>query len=290
MKIRFVILQKRIWQDWRVFSKNHIAMLGCFLVLFFIFVSVSYPILRKTVMAHAIYNPLVAYDPDAQPGFSLRHPLGVCCFGRDVLSLLLAATKPTFIVGLSAALTTAILGTTIGLVAAYSRGNIDLLLVQISKAFLIIPPPLIMVLVGSRFRELGPIHLGMIYGLIAGFGGSAIVIRTQALKILTLPFISASRIAGCNANQILGKHVLPHTLPLTATYTTLAVRDAVIADGFLSFFGFTRSYLNWGYIVYESRLSSAGLLAVLMILLFTAAFYMISQGFHELVDPRLRSK
>ena len=77
-------------------------------------------------------------------------------------------------------------------------------------------------------------------------------------------------------------NLLPHTLPLIATYTTLAVRDAVIADGFLSFFGFTRSYLNWGYIVYESRLSSTGLLAVILLSLFTAAFYMISQGFHEL--------
>jgi len=181
------------------------AILGCYVLLFFVLISVVYPVLRKTVMAHAIYNPLVAYDPESGPGFSLRHPLGMCCSGRDVLSLLLAATKSTFIVGVSAALTTAIVGTTIGLVAAYSRGNVDLLLVQISKAFLIIPPPLIMVLVGSRFRELEPIHLGMVYGLIAGLGGSAIVIRTQAIKVMAFPFISASRIAGAKGFHILGR-------------------------------------------------------------------------------------
>jgi peptide/nickel transport system permease protein len=253
-----------------------------------VLISVVYPVLRKTVMAHAIYNPVVAYDPDSGPGFSLRHPLGVCCYGRDGLSLLLAATKPTFIVGVSAGLTTAIVGTAIGLAAAYARDNVDLLLVQISKAFLIIPAPIVMVLVGSRFRELSAIHLGIIYGLIAGLGGMAIVIRTQTLKVLVLPFISASRIAGSSGFHILKKHAFPHILPLIATYTTLAVRDAVIVDGFLSFFGFTRSYLNWGYIVYESGFSIASLSAVLMISLFAAAFYMISQGFRDLVDPRLR--
>ena len=290
LRIWYGLLWKSIRQDWHEFSKNRVAILGCYLLLFFVLISAMYPVLRKTVMAHAIYNPLVAFDPDAKPGISARHPLGICCYGKDGLSLILAGTKPTFTVGISAALTTAIVGTIIGLVGAYSRGNVDILLVQISKAFLIIPPPLIMVLVGSRFRDLSPFHLGMIYGLIAGLGGSAIVIRTQALKVLSLPFISASRIAGSNGFHILRRHVFPHTLPLIATYTTLAVRDAVIADGFLSFFGFTRSYLNWGYVVYESGFSIVSLSAVLMISLFTAAFYMISQGFHELVDPRLRGK
>jgi peptide/nickel transport system permease protein len=240
-------------------------------------------------MDHAIYNPLVAFDPDAKPGLSSRHPLGVCCYGRDVLSLLLATTMPTFTVGLSAALTTAVVGTTIGFLAALNRGILGIILVQISKAFLIIPPPLIMVLIGSRFRELEAHHLGAIYGLIAGLGGTAIVIRTMTIKILALPFISASRVAGSGGIHILRKHVLPHAFPLIATYTTLAVRDAIIADGFLSYFGFTRSYLNWGFMIYEIGYSIKSLPAVIMISLFTAAFYMISQGFRELLDPYQRT-
>lgn len=109
---------------------------------------------------------------------------------------------------------------------------VDVLLIQLSKAFLVIPTPLIMVLDGSRFRDLEAIHLGVIYGLIAGLGGTAMVIRTRTMKVMSLPFISASRVAGSGGLHILRKHVLPHTLPLIATYTTSAVRDAIIADGF----------------------------------------------------------
>lgn len=231
-QIRLRLFWSGFQQDWRVFSRNKIAMLGCYLLLFFVMISFLYPLLRVTIMDHAIYNPRVAFDPDAKPGLSARHPLGVCCSGRDGLSVLLAATWPTFTVGLSAALTTAVVGTLIGFLAALNGGMVDVLLIQLSKAFLVIPTPLIMVLDGSRFRDLEAIHLGVIYGLIAGLGGTAMVIRTRTMKVMSLPFISASRVAGSGGLHILRKHVLPHTLPLIATYTTLAVRDAIIADGF----------------------------------------------------------
>lgn len=286
IQVRIRLLWDRLRQDWEEYSENTIAVIGCCILLFFVLISLTYPLLRETIMDHAIYNPQVAFDPEAQPGLTIRHPLGLCCSGRDTLSVLMAATIPTFKVGLSAAITAALVGTTVGYVAAYFQGLIDLIFVQMAKAFLILPPPLVMVLVGSRFRDLEPIHLGSIYGLIAGLGGTALVIRAKTLKVLALPFIDASRAAGSGGPHILRKHVLPHTLPLIATYTTLAVRDAIIADGFLSFFGFTRSYLNWGYMIYDSGLfSPSNLPPLAMISLFTAAFYMISQGFRELVAP-----
>jgi peptide/nickel transport system permease protein len=155
-----------------------------------------------------------------------------------------------------------------------------------------------MVIVGMRFREIDPVTLGVIYGVIAGAGAGAIVMRAQALQVVVKPFIDAARIAGGGSRRLMFVHILPHMLPLAALYMMLAVVGAVVADAFISFFGFTRSYLNWGTIIYSSFAYSSYLRGgaewhvlippSIALSLFAAAFYLVSRGLHEVADPRLR--
>ena len=275
------------------------AILGLALILLFGIMSIAHPILRATIWKQGFYDPVTGYDVTmmhpAQP--STRHPLGTDSLGRDVLSMLLYATTPTFIVGIAAALTTAAIGTAIGVVSAYYRGGVDTLLTHLSDAFLLLPAPIFMVIIGMRFRDIGPAPLGLLYGLIAGMGGAAIVMRSHALTVMTKPFIEAARIAGGGGRHIILKHLLPHMLPLAALYMMLAVTGAVVADAFISFWGFSRSYLNWGAIIYSSFTYSAVLDAgvewrvlvppSMALSLFAAAFYFVSRGLHQLADPRL---
>jgi peptide/nickel transport system permease protein len=212
--------------------------------------------------------------------------------------MLLAATRPAFIVGIAAAVSTALIATPIGVISAYYRGRVDAIFTHLAGAFLLLPAPLFMVIVGMRFRDIGPGLLGLIYGLIAGLGGAAIVMRSHALTVVSKPFIEAARTAGGGSRHIMLKHVLPHMLPLAALYMMLAVTGAVVADAFISFWGFSRSYLNWGTIIYSSFVYSAYLESgvewhvlippSVMLSLFAAAFYFVSRGLHEVADPRLR--
>jgi peptide/nickel transport system permease protein len=254
------------------------------------------------VWQHNRYDPITGYDTElvhpAPP--SRLHLLGTDTLGRDVLSMLLAATTPTFIVGISAALTTAILGTLIGTVSAYRRGALDTVFTHLADAFLLLPAPIFMVIVGMRYRDIGPVPLGVIYGTIAGAGGAAIVMRAQALQVVVKPFIDAARIAGGGSRRVMWAHILPHMLPLAALYMMLAVTGAVVADAFIAFFGFTRAYLNWGTIIYLSFAYASYLRGgvewhvmippSIALSLFAAAFYLVSRGLHEVADPRLRSR
>jgi ABC-type dipeptide/oligopeptide/nickel transport system permease subunit len=77
----------------------------------------------------------------------------------------------------------------------------------------------------------------------------------------------------------------------------LAVTGAVVADGFIAFFGFSRNYLNWGTMIYSSFVYSYQFRVgtewhvlippALALSLFAAAFYFVSRGLHDVADPHL---
>jgi peptide/nickel transport system permease protein len=157
-----------------------------------------------------------------------------------------------------------------------------------------------MVIVGARFRDIGPAPLGLIYGVVAGLGVTTVVMRTYALKVNALPFIQASRLAGGGSLYVIFRHVMPHLLPLAALQMMIAVTGAVVADGFISFLGLTRRIINWGSIIYNALTYSTSLSSAdpqwhvlvppsLALSLFALAFYLLSRGLHRVADPRMRT-
>jgi ABC-type dipeptide/oligopeptide/nickel transport system permease component len=300
-------LLRRVRDSWRVFAGNRLAVLGLVLIGLFAVMAAAQPMLMETVWKRGIYDPMIGFDPDvfphpSPPSLTNGHLLGTDSLGRDVLSMLLAATPPTFVVALTAAVAAAGVGTLIGAISAYHHGKAaDVGLGYLADAFLILPAPIVMVILGARyFEEIGPFHFGLIYGLIAGVSSVAIVLRAQGLKVMTRSFIQASRVAGAGGARIVFTHLIPHMLPLAAVQMMMAVAGAVIAHGFVAFAGVTTFHLNWGSMVYVSLYFSGAigpampwhqLLAPgIALSLFSAAFYLVSRGLHEVVEPRLRER
>jgi peptide/nickel transport system permease protein len=300
-RIRATLTAARLKNMWLIYRQSPLAIIGLILIGLFGVLAVLHPILMATVWPSGIYDPQVGFDgtvmhPD---GLSSAHLLGTDALGRDVLSQLLAATTPTFVLGITAALATAVSGTLVGALAGYYRGRVDTVLSRVSDTFLLLPAPILMVIVGTRFRDLGPLQLGLIYGLFAGIGNTAIVMRSLAMKLRVLPFIEVSKISGGGSFYILLRHIIPHLLPMAALQTMVAVTGAVVADGFISFFGFTRGISNWGTMIYNALIygQSLGIIEPLWnallppsmaLSLFGLAFYLTSRGMHRVADPRLR--
>ncbi len=322
---------------WVRFRSNRLAMLGVFMIGVFLLAAISHPILMATVWDRATYHPVfghddiekeleiveVVTDPDTQidvmrarmqnpfykPGdtytlvtqpesFTKEHILGVDNLGRDVLSMVLAATAPSFVVGVSAAMVTAIVGVVVATLGAYFRRTTDAVLTQVSDALLVLPAPLLMVILGAGpLREfMTPLVFGVLYGVLSGAGAAAIVLRSQALTILSRPFIDAAKVAGARPRQVILNHLLPHLVPVAALYMLLGVSGAIVADGFVSFLGFSDTRLNWGTIIFFALslppANRAGIpweaigSAALAITLFSAAFYFVGLGVREVARPR----
>jgi peptide/nickel transport system permease protein len=302
LRIRTRLWWQRFKLDWAAFSESKLAILGLVIILFFALLAIAHPILIATVWPSGIYDPVTGFDMEVFPhpsSPSTRHIFGTDTLGRDVLSMLLAATTPTFVLGLTAALTTALVGTILSVTAAYFRGAADAVITNLADVFLLFPAPIIMVIIGARFRDLGPVPLGMIYGLVTGAGATVIVMRAHALQVMSRPYMEAAHIAGGGGWHIIAKHLLPAMMPLAALQMMIAVTGAVVADGFISFFGLTRTSSNWGTLIYDAfvyaGIASSTVTVWHMLLpaaisfsLFALGFYLVSRGLHRVASPTIR--
>jgi peptide/nickel transport system permease protein len=288
-------------ESWGIFSQNKLAVFGLVLLLMYAIMAAIHPILMSSVWPNRIYNPDTGYDemvfPHPSPPSS-THLLGTDSLGRDVLSRLLAATTPTFVLAITSAVVTAALSLLVGAVSAYSRGKVDTFLSNLSQLLLLAPAPLVMVVI-SGFGQIEALEFGLLYGLLTGLGGAAIIMRSYAMTVMAKPFIDASRVAGAGGTRIIFNHLIPQMLPLAAVQMLLTITGAIFADGFSSFLGLSRVRLNWGTMIWDAftflTLSptvpwNVLLPPALAISMFAAAFYFIARGLHEVAEPRIRQR
>jgi peptide/nickel transport system permease protein len=298
---RFRARRRSMGRTARAILASPTAVVGFALILLFGLAALAHPILLRTVWTPKVYDPMVGYD------FTILHPsspssahlLGTDALGRDVLSMILAAAKPAWVVALAAAITTGIVATFVGAMGAFFRGWIDGVLSHVSDAFLLLPAPIFVLIIAEQV-DLTPLRFGLIFGLINGLGAGAIVLRSQGLKVMAEPFIDAARVSGGRGLHILTRHLIPQLLPLTVLYMMLSVVGAIVAHGFAAFLGQTESLLSWGAIVFFGVTSyrsfsgavpwSALVSASAALSLFAGAFYLVSSGLQEVLDPRLRSR
>lgn len=300
-KISLLSSWRQLKYSWGIFSRNRLAILGLVLLLVYVFMAVIHPFLLRTIWQKSIYDPVVGFDIDLfiNPSLpSVKHPLGTDTLGRDVLSMLMAATIPSLEMALTAALTAAVLGTLIGAISAYFRGFVDGFFSHLADLTLLMPAPLVMVIIGFTL-DIGPFKFGLIYGILVGLGVVAIVLRAHALTFMNKAFIDAARIAGGGSLHIILKHLVPHMIPLAAVNMLITVTGAIFANGFIAFLGLSRAHLNWGSMIYDS-FTYKGINGVipwnvlvpsaLAISLFAASFYMIALGLQDVTNPRLAER
>jgi len=291
------------WREtWRVFVRSPLGVLGLVLIGLFALMSISHPILMATIWDRTTYHPWVGFDYDAIAHPTLpspKHLLGTDALGRDVFSQLLYATGPSFGLGLVAGLVAVATATTIGVVSAYYGGMIDALLMGLADAFILMPPQIVLLVVGLLFDMDWP-QLALIYGVFAGLGGLAVIMRSHALSIKVKPYIEAARVAGGSSGYIIRTHFLPNMIPLMLLNMMFTVAGSVLTEALLSFFGRTDIRLSWGTMIWfikeTFRLSPTGeqwhaiLPPGLAIMLFCGAFYMVGRALDDVLNPRLRRR
>lgn len=291
-----------VWRAWRaeaqVFLRNRLAVAGCLMILSFAVMGLLHPLLMATVWPTGVYDPERGYDEAVLPWPAPPiggHLLGVDALGRDVLSMLLASTGSTLAVAVTAALTTAALALALASVSAVAGGALDLAIANLSDTLQLLPAPVLMVILGAAFSgQIDEVRFGLIYGIIAGAGSAAVVLRAQALSVMTRPYIEASRVAGARPVHIISRHLIPQLLPLAGVHMMLAVTGAVVADGFIAWMGLRAVRLNWGtmaywgvsYLAINPRVPWIQILAPSLALsAFTAAFYLVANGLQDVADP-----
>ena len=300
-RVRLRLFARSLRTNWALFAENPIGLIGLGVIIFFGLFALAHPILMATVWDPNVYNPVSGFDLEiafhpATP--SARHLLGTDPMGRDVLSQLMYSTRFEFVLGLIAALVTMTIATTVGAVAAYYGGILDALLMRLVNLVQMVPLLPVLIVLGA-IMDVGMLQLAIVLGILTGFGGSAIVVKSQALTVKVRPYIEAARIAGGGDFHIIFKHMMPNLMPIALLYMMFTVNAAIAIEAILSFFGLTTIQMSWGLMInttqffgYLLRFDTWWLLfpASVAITVLCAAFYLVGRALDEVVNPRLRRR
>ncbi len=301
-RIRVRLVLRSFIENWRLFKEYPIGMIGLGIITIFGLMALAHPLLMKYVWEPRVYDPVIGYDISilAHPSPpSSTHLLGTDPLGRDVLSQLLYGTRFGFSLGISAALVSVIVSTTIGALSAYYGGVVDAIFMRLADVVIMLPFIAILIVL-SALIEFNGFSLALVYGLLVGFGGQTIVIKSQALSIKVKPYIEAARAAGGSDWHIIFTHLIPNLMPLSFLYMMFTVTGAVFAEAALSFFGLLNIRMSWGIMINTAQ--AAGYLlagpeylhlmlpAGLAITLLCSSFYMVGRALDEVVNPRLRQR
>ena len=191
---------------------------------------------------------------------------------------------------------TVIIATTVGAVAAYYGGLVDAFFMRLADLIIALPSISLLIVLSALF-ELNLFYLALLIGVLGGFGGTAIVLKSQALSIKVKPYIEAARVAGGSQFRIIFVHIVPNLLPLSLLYMMFTVTSAIFAEAVLSFLGLLDLRMSWGIMIHTAN--AGGYLlggtkywwlvipAGASISLLCSAFYLAGRALDEVVNPRL---
>ncbi len=294
--IRRSYKRQRFLEGWSLFYQNPVGKIGFYLlILFGLMALFSY----IPPLIDPMYHPMTGVDPQISysTGPSWRHWLGTDNIGRDIFSQLLTGARVAFLVGVSAAFISIVIGTLLGMIAGYGGRIMDSFLMRFADMVMVMPSLLVILLLSVLF---GQLSIWIIVLLIALFRWPAVarVIRSQTLSLKQRPFIDMARVAGASHMRIIFRHILPNVLPMAFLYMTFRVTSAIIVEAALAFLGFgDPNTVSWGMMLQWVWKTGHMFQAPYWLLppgicisLITLSFYMMGRAMEEVLDPRLRKE
>jgi len=202
--------------------ESPVGMIGAVLVLFWVFV--------------ALFAPWLApYDPNANdymaladPTPSAEHWLGTDNQGRDILSRIIWGSRTVLTVGPIAVICGYLVGCTLGLLAGYYRGWVDIVMMRIADIILSFPVIAIY----------GPSALNIIIAVTFTAAPQIIrIVRGLTLEIRERDYVAAAKMRGEPAWYIMLVEILPNARGPLIVDACLRMGYTTIAIGVLGFLG-----------------------------------------------------
>jgi peptide/nickel transport system permease protein len=218
------------------------------------------------IAAVALFAPVLApHDPYAQdlsrrlippfwyPTGDWLHPLGTDNLGRDYLSRTLYGARISLLIGLSVMVISGLIGTTMGLVAGYFGGRVDLLITFLITTRLAMPVILFALAVVAL---LGGSLLVVILTLgLLKWDRFAVVMRSATQQTRSLDYVAAAEAAGASTARIVLGEVLPNIAPHLIVVATVEAASAILLEAALSFLGLgvQPPLPSWGLMIAEAK-------------------------------------
>lgn len=294
-----------VWQlRWRRLLSNRAAMLGAAVLILLVLFAAGAPVYEKLMGVDVNDTDLLnRFSPP-----SAQHLLGTDDAGRDVLARLMYGGRISLLVGLLGAVSAAMVGTLIGLIAGYYRGRTESILMRITDGVISLPIlPLLIVFAAIDLQKLGfseefvrssAANFYRIVFIIALVEWTTVarLVRASTLSLMTREYVLAARTQGASARHILTVHILPNTTSPIIVALSLAVGQIILLESTLSFLGLgiQPPTPSWGNMLNNAQelISRAPELAFypgFLIFITVIAVNFVGDGLQDAFDPRADS-
>ena len=187
------------------------------------------------------------------PRAGWTYPLGTDRLGRDYLSRLIYGSQISLLIGFSAMFVSGIIGSTLGLLAGYFGGKVDMVVSFFVTTRLSLPVVLVALAVvavaGSSL-----IVLILVLGLLL-WDRFAVVMRAATQQARSLDYVAAGEAIGCSTSYLLLREVLPNVMNPLIVVATIEMANAILLEAALSFLGLgvRPPQPSWGLMLAEAK-------------------------------------
>ncbi len=308
--------------------RNKVATVSFFIVLIITLTSILLPIfwpysysqqlgVRPGKPVDASYNNLAPFEYGETEQKKIDagekvfpHIFGTDSAGRDYFIRIVYGTRISLAVGFFASIIVLIIGMTVGSIAGYCGGKVDLIIMRIVDIIYSLPDMLMVILLSSVMKvvlgkaiegtvlaKIGSniISLFIVFALLYWVSMSRLI-RGQILSLREQEYVLAAKAAGAKGSWVITKHLLPNCISVVVISTALQIPNAIFTESYLSFLGLgvnapmpslgslASDALN-GITSYPYRL----VIPAIVISLIVLSLNLFGDGLRDAFDPKLNS-
>jgi peptide/nickel transport system permease protein len=288
---------------WRRLRRDRVALVSLGIIALLIVAALAAPLFVSVLgLPGPDVQNLNLTDSFGSPlGPSLAHPFGVDQLGEDVMSRVIYGTRVSLEVGIVGTGIATVIGVTVGTLAGFYRGWVDMLLSRFMDIVLSIPILLLGLGLGAACGVRGCVKGVVQPGLttiifivcIATWPYMARIVRGLVLSMREREFVEASRALGASDARIMFREILPNLAAPIIVYSSLLIPTNILLEAALSFLGvgIRPPTPSWGAMIAQAApifntawwfMVFPGLALVATVL----AFNLLGDGLQDALNPR----